>query len=131
MHALRKIHAALIPGGVLVDTQPVSPDSRVDAADGRLGRLDMREWRRTIDAVDCRTAEAIDRGLFAIEGEQMIEVVDQLDSGAEFIEVVGAWQGTTIPSEVIERANAARPPIRVAQDVRLRLLRPLPTDRGA
>jgi hypothetical protein len=91
----------------------------------------MREWRKTIDAIDGRTAQAIDRGLFAIEGEHMIEVVDQLDSGAEFIEVVGAWRGTRIPPEVIERAKGARSPIRVVQDVRLRLLRALPTDRGA
>jgi hypothetical protein len=131
VHALRTIHAALIPGGVLVDTQPISPDPPVDAADLRLGRLDMREWRKTIDAVDGRTAEAIEGGLFAVESEQMIEVVDEFDSGAEFIEVVGGWRGTRIPPEVIERANGARPPIRVAQDVRVRLLRTLPSDRGA
>ena len=131
MHALRRIHAALIPGGVLVDTQPVSPDPPVDSADHRLGRLDMRDWRKTIDAVDRRTAEAIDGGLFAIEGEHTIEVADQFESGAEFIEVVGAWRGTRIPPDVIERANGARPPIRVAQEVRLRLIRALPADRGA
>lgn len=74
----------------------------------------MREWRKTIDAVDGRIAEAIDGGLFAVEGEHMIEVVEQLDSGAEFIEVVGAWRGTRIPPEAIERAKGARPPIRVA-----------------
>jgi hypothetical protein len=66
-----------------------------------------------------------------IEGEHMIEVVHQLDSGAEFIEVIGAWRGTRSPLDVIERANGARPPMRVAQEVRLRLLRALPSDRGA
>lgn len=127
MHALQRIHAALVPGGIVVDTQPISPDSAVEAANGRLGRLDMREWRETIDAVDARTAVAIEHGLFAVEGEHMIEVVDRLDSGAEFIEVVRAWRGTRIPPEVIERAKGARPPIRVAQEVRLRLLRALPS----
>ncbi len=125
MHALRRIHAALLPGGLVVDSQPVSPEPSVEAADGGLGRLDMREWRATIDAVDERTAEAIDHGLFAIESEHTITVPDEFDSGAEFIEVVGAWRGTRIPPPVAEHARAARPPVRVPQEVRLRILRTL------
>ena len=87
----------------------------------------MREWRRTIDAVDGRMAQAIDEGLFAIEGEHVFEVADEFDSGAEFVDVVGGWRGTLIPAPLVERAAAARPPVRVIQDVRLRLLRVLPT----
>jgi hypothetical protein len=123
VHALRRIHAALVPGAMVVDTQPISPESPVYDADGPLGRLDMREWRELIDAVDDRTALAVDAGLFAIGAERMIEVVDEFDSGAEFIEVVGAWRGTHIPPALIERASTARPPVRVSQAVRIRLLR--------
>ena len=83
----------------------------------------MRDWRQTIDAVDARVAQAIDAGLFAVDGERMVEVPDEFDSGPEFLEVVGGWQGTRIPASVAERAAAARPPVRVIQDVRLRLLR--------
>jgi hypothetical protein len=43
----------------VVDSQPVSPDSRVEAADGGLGSLDMREWRATIEAVDERILRAL------------------------------------------------------------------------
>jgi hypothetical protein len=125
--ALRKIHAALAPGGIVVDTQPLSPRPPVHAATDRLGTLDMREWRRTIDAVDGRMAQAIDEGLFAIEVEHVFEVADEFDSGAEFVDVVGGWRGTLIPAPLVERAAAARPPVRVIQDVRLRLLRVLPT----
>ena len=125
MNALRKLHTALVPGGIVVDTQPLSPRSRVEDAGGPLGRLDMRDWRQTIDAVDARVAQAIDAGLFAVDGERVVEVADEFDSGPEFLEVVGGWQGTRIPASVAERAAAARPPIRVIQDVRLRLLRAL------
>jgi hypothetical protein len=90
-----------------------------------LGRLDMRDWRRTIDAVDARVAQAVDAGLFAVDGERVVEVADEFDSGPEFLEVVGGWQGTRIPASVAERVAAARPPVRVIQDVRLRLLRAL------
>ena len=123
MHALRQLHAALVPGGIVVDTQPLSPDSPVEDAGRRLGRLDMREWRQTIDAVDARIAQAIEAGLFAIDGERVVEVADEFDSGAEFLEVVGGWRGTRIPASVAERVAVARPPVRVIQDVRLRVLR--------
>jgi hypothetical protein len=125
VHALRSIHAALVPEGMVVDTQPISPEPPVGATDRRLGTLDMRDWRETIDAVDARTALAIDAGLFAVVAEHTIEVVDEFDSGAEFVEVVGAWRGTRIPPAVIDRATTAQPPVRVAQEVRLRLLRAL------
>jgi hypothetical protein len=125
VNALRRIHAALLPGGLVVDSQPVSPQPPVEAADGNLGRLDMREWRATIDAVDERVARAIDQGLFAVESEHTITVPDEFDSGAEFIEVVGAWRGTRIPQAVVARAEAADPPVRVPQEVRLRILRAL------
>jgi hypothetical protein len=126
VHALQRIHAALLPGGLVVDSQPVSPDSRVEAADGGLGSLDMREWRATIEAVDERTADAIGHGLFAIESEHTITVPDEFDSGAEFIDVVSAWRGTRIPPPLAARARDARPPVRVLQEVRLRILRALP-----
>jgi hypothetical protein len=79
VNALRRIHAALRPGGLVVDSQPISPEPRVEAAGGNLGRLDMREWRATIDAVDERMAEAIDQGVFAVESEHTITVPDQFD----------------------------------------------------
>ena len=96
MNALRRIHAALLPGGLVVDNQTISPEPPVEAADGNLGKLDMREWRATIDAVDERIAEAIDDGLFAVASEHTITVPDEFDSGAEFIEVVapGAGRGS-------------------------------------
>jgi hypothetical protein len=126
VHALRRIHAALLPGGLVVDSQPVSPEPPVEAADGNLGKLDMREWRETIDAVDERIVEAVEHGLFAVESEHTITVPDEFDSGAEFIEVVGAWRGTRIPPPVAARAAVACPPVRVPQEVRLRVLRALP-----
>jgi hypothetical protein len=125
VNALRRIHAALFAGGLVVDSQPISPEPPVEAAAGNLGKLDMREWRATIDAVDERIAEAIGLGLFDVESEHTITVPDHFDSGAEFIDVVGAWRGTRIPRAVVARAEAADPPVRVPQEVRLRILRAL------
>ena len=69
MHALRNIHAALAPDGVLVDTQPVSASPPVASDGGELGSLDMHDWLDTIQAVDERFAETIAAGLYELEHE--------------------------------------------------------------
>jgi hypothetical protein len=125
VNALRRIRAALVPGGIVVDTQPVSAEPPVEARDGRLGTLDMRDWARTIDAVDGAILEAVADGLFAHEGEWSCVVPDEFDSGDEFVEIVSGWRGTRVPRALAERARAASPPLRVHQDVRIRLLRTL------
>jgi hypothetical protein len=76
VNALRRIHAALVPDGLVVDTQPVSARPRVEAGGLQLGTLDMREWRVTIDAVDALVAETIDDGLFVLEAERSFMVTD-------------------------------------------------------
>ena len=110
----------------MVDTQPISADPPVEARDGRLGTLDMREWGRTIDAVDGAILQAVADGLFVQEGERSCVVVDEFDAGDELVDIVSGWQGTRIPPALVEGARAASPPLRVHQEVRLRLLRALP-----
>jgi hypothetical protein len=127
VHALRRIHAALVPRGAVIDTQPVVSEPIVEAGGQRLGTLDMREWRATIDAVDARIAETVDAGLFAIENELWCVVADEFDSGGEFLDVVSGWAGTRIPVALAERADSESSQLRVLQDVRVRLLRRLPT----
>jgi hypothetical protein len=128
VNALRRIHAALVPGGILVDTQPISPRPPVEAGGRRLGTLDMREWRRTIDAVDGRIQAAVAEGLFTPGAEKSIVVADGFDDTTEFVEVVGAWQGTRISATLAGRAESAEPPVRVLQEVRLRLFQARPSD---
>jgi len=121
VNALRTIHQALVPGGILVDTQPISPLTPVEAGGRRLGTLDMRDWRGTIDAVDDRIEAAVTQGLFTLGAEELVVVADEFDDGPEFVEVVTGWRGTRIPAELAELARPAEPPVRVLQDVRLRL----------
>ena len=123
VHALRRIHAALVPSGVLVDTQPVSARPPVISNGVRLGTLDMREWVDTVEAVDRLVAETIDAGLYALEHEQHLLVTDTYDDGPELVETVRDWQGTRISRGLEARVAAARPPLTLEQEVRLRLLR--------
>jgi hypothetical protein len=123
VNALRTLHAALAPGGLVVDTQPVSSHPPVEAAEsGELGTLDMREWGRTIELVDGGFAATLRDGLFALEAERSLVVTDSFDNGAEMLATVRDWQGTHIPAELERRVARSYGPVHVHQDIRLRLL---------
>ena len=125
MNALRRIHAALVPGGIVVDTQPVSPWPPVTTPAAELGALDMRGWREIVEAVDERIAIVVDDGLFAVETKPSFVVADKFESGPLLVETVRGWQGTTVPSPLAARLAAHQGLVQVHQDVRLRLLRAL------
>lgn len=123
MHALRNLHAALVPAGLLVDTQPVSPHPRVTADGTDIGRLDMREWIATIDAVDELVAEAVGAAFYAIQREERFTVNDTFDTGPECLETASSWRQTRIPRSLASRLETTHTTVTVEQEVRLRLLR--------
>lgn len=126
MHALHNIHAALVPGGLLIDTQPVGPRPRVVANDDELGTLDMREWIETIRTVDERVDETIATGLFEQTDERTLVIRDTFGDGPNCLEIIGTWRGTHVPQPLANRLAAVRDPVSVDQQVRLRLLRRRP-----
>ena len=126
MHALRNIHVALAPAGVLVDTQPVSARPPVASNGGELGTLDMRDWLDTIHAVDERFAETIAAGLYELEHESWFVVTDTYGNGPDCLEIVSGWRGTSVSPEMTQRLAAATSRASVQQEVRLRLLRRAP-----
>lgn len=123
MNALRKIHDALEPESLLLDTQPVSGHPPVEAEGGPLGTLDMSEWAGIVTTVDDQIERAIEEGLFALEGERRYVVTDVYPDGAEFVEVTREWVGTRVGDELAGRARREHGPVRVHQDIRLRVLR--------
>ena len=122
MNALRKIHASLVPGGVLVDTQPVGIRPRVAVDGAEVGRLDMTDWGSTVAAVDERVAEASGEGLFTIRHEELVVVTDSFQDGAECLATVATWRGTLVPDRLRRRLEGTQGITTVEQDVRLRLL---------
>ena len=126
MHALRNIHAALTPHGILVDTQPISASPPVASDGGELGTLDMHDWLDTIHSVDELVAETIAAGIYELERESRFVVTDTYDNGPECLDIVSGWLGTRIPPELTQRLAATTRPVTVQQEVRLRLLRRAP-----
>ena len=64
MHALRNIHSALVPDGLLVDTQPVGSHPRVAANGDALGTLDVQEWLKPSRAGDVLLDYYLASGLY-------------------------------------------------------------------
>ena len=125
MNALHRIHSAIIPGGLVLDVQPVGPAPPVESNGQRLGSLDMREWRVTIDHVAALVDETVAKGLFAEEAERRYEILETFDDGKELVETVREWTGTTISQTLAARVERAMPPLTIQESVQLRALRAL------
>jgi len=120
--ALTRIHAALVPGGVLVDTQPVGPRLPVTLDGEPIGELEDDEWLEIVAAVDIEIEKVLAAGVFELRHEERYSVVHEFGSGHECLDVVGGWAGTNVPEDVgvlLEGGNARTT---VEQDTRLRLL---------
>jgi hypothetical protein len=126
VHALCNIHSALVPDGLLVDTQPISAHPRVTASGDELGALDMREWIKTIQAVDERVNETISTGLYDVTDERELVVTSIFEDGPDCLEIAGAWRGTRVPQPLADGLAVMRDQVALEQQVRLRLLRRTP-----
>jgi hypothetical protein len=123
VNALRKIHRALVPGGLVIDTQPLSAHPPIESGSGMLGALDMSGWARTIATIDGLVEQTIGQGLFDLEHESRYVVTDDYDDGAEFVAVTRGWAGTNVSEALAARVGPEQGRVRLHQDARLRLLR--------
>ncbi len=123
MHALRNLHDALVPDGLIVDTQPVSAHPRVLADDVELGTLDMGEWVDTVIAIDERFAVTVAAGLYELAHECRFVITSTFDDGQDCLTVAGGWRGTSVPPALLHRLATTGHRVDVEQQVRLRLLR--------
>ena len=120
--ALTRLHAALVPGGVLVDTTPVSLRLPV-ALDGEpIGELEDDEWLEIVATVDAELQKALAMGLFELRHEERYAIVHEFGSGRECLDVVTGWVGTTVPEDVVARLERGDGRVTVDQETRLRLL---------
>jgi hypothetical protein len=123
--ALTRLHTALVPGGVVVDTTPISLRLPVFRDGERVGELEDEEWLESVAAVDDEIEKTVAAGLFDLTHKERYGIVHEFGSGDECLEVVGSWGGTTVPASVTARLEGASARTTVEHDVRLRLFRRL------
>jgi hypothetical protein len=120
VHALRNIHAALVPGGALVDIHPVPPAEQAEAAGEVLGRIDEDEFFALVGAAERKLAST---GLFELEAEVERDIIERFETIEEFFEIVREREGVRIPAGLARRVRAARPPIDLRERVVFRRFR--------
>jgi hypothetical protein len=123
VHALRNVHAALVPGGTLLDVHPIPPDEQVEAGGRILGRLDESEFLATVDAVEDLLDEVVADGLFDPVVEAETDVLERFDTVTEVFEIVGEREGVSIPARVARAVREAEPPIWLRERLALRVYR--------
>ena len=120
MHALRKVHEALVPEGVLLDMHPIPPSTRAEVDGRSLGAFDDVEF---MDVVRATEAPLVEGDLFALEAELEFDWLERFESAEELLEDVGLWEGCRIPETLAARIREAEPPIDIWERVVLRRYR--------
>jgi SAM-dependent methyltransferase len=120
VHALRQIHRALVPGGILLDMHPIRPATRAEIGGVSLGDFDDAEFFEIVDATEKPLAET---DLFALEDEVEFEYLERYDDAEELLEDVEGWEGCLTPADLAERIRRAEPPVDIWERVVLRRFR--------
>ncbi len=89
VHALEEICRLLKPTGMLIDMHPVAEALPVEIHQG--GKTDLtgywsvRQWRMDYQQADNALTEIVQRGLFAVEREDIFDSFTYYDSAAELL----------------------------------------------
>ncbi len=124
MDALRVVAAALVPGSLVLDSQPVSPSPRFET-DGRvLGSLDQRRVFRNYARTEAGVREAVREGLLVPVHERSFPIVSRFDSVDDLLAgIVDCGEDTRVSPRLKARLERARPPVLAHERVRLRIFR--------
>ena len=118
MHALRQIHQALVPGGVLLDMHPVPPSTQARVQGRSLGEFDDSEF---MELVANGEAEVERSGLFTQESEVEFDYLERYDNPAEMLEDIREdWETCKVPAELETLILEAEGPVDIWERVVLR-----------
>jgi SAM-dependent methyltransferase len=117
VHALRQIHRALVPGGILLDMHPVPPSTRAEVDGVSLGDFDDEEFFEVVRATERPLAET---ALFVLEDEIEFDYLERYDNGSELLEDVKSWEGCRVPRSLAKAIREAEPPVDIWERVVLR-----------
>jgi SAM-dependent methyltransferase len=124
VHALRQIHQALVPGGVLLDMHPVPPSTRAEVEGRSLGEFDDAEFMQIVADAEAKLERS---GLFTRESEVEFDYLERYDEAGQLLEdIEEGWEGCRIPPELEARIREAEGPVDIWERVVLRRFRAKP-----
>jgi hypothetical protein len=113
----------LLPGGILLDLQPIAPSPTLHARGELLGQLDQdKVWAR-FGETERGVEAAVREGLFELENQLEFDVIERFDSKAELVATIIERDDWQMSRELAIRLERAEPPIDGRDHLRLRRFR--------
>ncbi len=125
MDALRNCHRMLTREGVLLDLHPIPPSMHAYAEERDLGVVDEREFFRVVRRTEGELERTVAEGLFVLEQETELEVIERFDTLEELWETVDEWDDIHFSKRLRARIARSAPPIDLHERLVLRRYRAL------
>jgi hypothetical protein len=123
VHVLRQVHRALTPEGLLLDIHPLGDDFAVRAGERGIGFVDLRKFRKILEAMNKSLERVVAEGLFEERRAVRRHVVERYDTAAEALEEADNWENLALPARLRRALQEARAtPVEFIDTVRYRLL---------
>jgi len=100
---LRRLLAALVPGGVVVDLTMSPPDESVESGGKLLGHLDGSLFFPRSLAAGAGLDALADEGILMLEREEPASVIVRYPSGNDVLEDIAEKTYTRMPDELARR----------------------------
>ena len=123
MNALRNCHRMLDQDGILLDLHPIPPSMHAFSHGRDLGVVDEREFFNVVRATEAELRRTVDEGLFALEAETELDVIERFETHEEFWETVDDWGDIHFSKRLRARIGRAAPPIDLHERLVLRRYR--------
>ena len=123
MHALRNIRRMLVPGGILLDLQPIPPSPTLHAVGGLLGQLDQEQVWTRFGEIEPGVETAVREGLYELETQLEFDVVERFDSKTELVATILERDDWQMSEELAAHLDGAESPIDGHDHMRLRKFR--------
>ena len=125
MDALRNCHRMLTREGVLLDLHPIPPSMHAYAEGSDLGVVDEREFFRLARRNERELERAVAEGLFALDAQTEVDVIERFESLEELWETVDEWGDIHFSKRLRARIERSAPPIDLHERLVLRRYRAL------
>ena len=109
--------------GILLDLHPIPPGMHAFAGGKDLGVVDEREFFRLVRATERELQKTVADGLFALEDEVELDVIERFDTLEELFETTDEWDDIHLSKGLRARLERATPPIDFHEHLVLRRYR--------
>ena len=113
----------MVDDGILLDLHPIPPSMHAFAKGKDLGVVDEREFFRVVRATERELQKTVDAGLFVLEAETELDVIERFDTVDELFETTDEWGDIHFSKRLRARIRRSTPPIDLHERLVLRRYR--------